>query len=108
GAQELPLLQSEIADLPDVAGTTSVYRGQALGAAADGTDAPLDLLGVDPSSFGVVAGDSWRADYADVPLSTLLRRLTVKASDQLVGAPIIISDSMAQQLQRRVGDLVRL
>src|SRR5262249_14023009 len=108
GSQESLRVRSEVTDLHDVAATTPVYRGQALAAAPDGTESPLDLLGVDSSSFEVVAADGWRADYAGVPLPTLLRRLASSVSDPLLGEPIIISDTMAQQLQRDVGDSVRL
>jgi ABC-type lipoprotein release transport system permease subunit len=108
GTQEAQRVLGEVNGLGDVAATSAVYRGQAVAAAQDGTDAPLDLLGVNPSSFAAVTSDGWRADYADVPLPTLLGRLSAGGGAPALGKPIVISDTMASALQLGVGNVIRL
>jgi ABC-type lipoprotein release transport system permease subunit len=101
-----------------VAGVTPVYRGFASTSGALDTN-NVDLLGIDATSWGQVAGStSWRADYADTSLRTLLSDLRahqIGADDAdragATGAgtsqyPIwaIVSDGFAARQHLHVGD----
>src|SRR5262249_46544322 len=92
--------------LPGINDLAPVYREQAATSTADdSSEQPLNLLGVDPTSFARVAAASWRDDYGDATLSGLMGRL-----DDHAGAdkPIIISDSLADALHIGVGDRLSL
>lgn len=64
-------LGTSYAHLPGVTDVAPLYRTFANVTIQDESQ-NIDLLGIDPASFGRVAQASWRADYADQPLSQLL------------------------------------
>ncbi|HEY7984081.1 MAG TPA: hypothetical protein VID73_07935, partial [Ktedonobacterales bacterium] len=68
-------ISTRLRALAGVAGVTPVYRGYAsTSGKLDSNN--VDLLGIDAATWGHVAGaSSWRADYADAPLASLLAGL---------------------------------
>jgi putative ABC transport system permease protein len=66
--------ETQIAAMPGVEAITPTYRSGATNV-SDGT--PVDLLGIDPTSFARAA--YWRSDYASLPLSTLMAKMQSKA-----------------------------
>ncbi len=100
-------LQARLAALPGVTGITPLYRTQARLPASQNSDT-VDVLGIDPTTFGGVAW--WRGDYADQPLSQLMRQLRLHAGNPQAGteqSPIwaIISTSFAGTLDLVPGDV---
>lgn len=98
-----------LASYPGVERVTPVYRTAANTSVDLGNNA-LDVLGVDPATFAGVAGPvSWRADYANQSLDSLMAGLRTHAAGANAGsttAPIwtIISSTLASQLRIRQGD----
>jgi FtsX-like permease family protein len=79
GASADAALRVRLAALPGVRAVTPVYRADVATAAEVGA-VGVNLLGIDPASWGAVAaGTSWRADYADGSLATLLAGLRAHA-----------------------------
>ncbi|HEV8192111.1 MAG TPA: hypothetical protein VGP82_11605 [Ktedonobacterales bacterium] len=64
-------MQDDLTDLHGVMGVSPVYRG-APSADLDNGDS-MDLLGVNPGSFGHVASSTWSGEYANQPLVASLR-----------------------------------
>jgi ABC-type lipoprotein release transport system permease subunit len=101
--------QHRLAALPGVTQVMPAYRSQASTPPAEGSQ-QVDMLGIDPGSFGVVAGSvSWRADYAGQPLSALLGGMSANVHGPEAGnvqTPIwaLVSQQFATQLHLRVGD----
>jgi hypothetical protein len=112
------LLQARLVALPGVQGVTAVFRDPACISAGQASQ-PIDLLSVDPLSWARVAGaTSWRADYASVPLASLMRSLRVhqwgstaadRSGTTAAGDPshplwVIVSQSFASALALQVND----
>jgi ABC-type lipoprotein release transport system permease subunit len=111
-------LRAKLATLPGVRAVTPVYRSDVTTAAEVGA-AGVNLLGIEPASWGVAAGGtSWRADYADSSLATLLANLGAHewtagaASNAPQGVPgdgahplwAVVSQSFASGQHLNVGD----
>ncbi|HKV85884.1 MAG TPA: FtsX-like permease family protein [Ktedonobacterales bacterium] len=105
GGQVLAKMES----LPGVTAATPAYRTQAT-VRGDSAFQQVDLLGIDPATFGQVAGPvSWRPDYAKQSLSALLATMRAKAqgadagnSDQPLWA--LVSPQFATAQHLNVGD----
>ncbi|MFI5272780.1 MAG: FtsX-like permease family protein [Ktedonobacterales bacterium] len=99
---ELQQLQQQ----PGVGAITEANRAQ-LTTTPDQGNNPVDVLAIDPATFGGVAGPvSWRSDFASVPLSTLMQRVASGGkSGQL---PAVVSDAFASQYHVYVGDAFTL
>ncbi|HEV2235345.1 MAG TPA: FtsX-like permease family protein [Ktedonobacterales bacterium] len=110
-------LRTRLAALPGVGAVTPVYRVDVTTAAEVGASG-VNLLGIEPATWGVVAGGtSWRADYADSSLNILLAGLrahewTAGAAASAPGAagdgahPLwaVVSQSFAASQHLAVGD----
>jgi putative ABC transport system permease protein len=106
GDAEQRRYEADLAKLPGITDQAPVYRDQAITSPADSSgDQALDLLGVEPASFGRVAASSWRNDYGDASLSDLMGRLADHAGPD---KPVIISDTLATALHVRVGDRITI
>jgi hypothetical protein len=111
-------LRARLAALPGAGAVTPVYRADVTTAAEVG-GVGVNLLGIDPASWGAVAGaTSWRTDYADNSLGTVLAGLRAHewtagaASSAPQGAPgdgthplwAVVSQSFASTQHLAVGD----
>jgi ABC-type lipoprotein release transport system permease subunit len=111
-------LRARLAALPGAGAVTPVYRADVTTAAEVG-GVGVNLLGIEPASWGAVAGaTSWRADYADRSLATLLAGLRAHewtagaASSAPQGAPgdgvhplwAVVSQSFATTQHLSIGD----
>jgi ABC-type lipoprotein release transport system permease subunit len=102
-------IQAKLQQVPGVASVTPVYRTLE-STTADLGNQSVDLLAIDPATFGQVAGPvSWRADYASQSLDQLMAQMQTHLqghgayeSDTPIWA--IASQTLADQLQLRVGD----
>jgi ABC-type lipoprotein release transport system permease subunit len=121
-ASELPSvdarIQQQLATLPAVRGLTAVYRNS-VSTTIDEGGITVDLLAVDPATWQRVAGGtSWRSDYADASLATLMAGLRThqhgnsaadRAGQTGAGAPshpvwALVSQTFASDLSLKVGD----
>ncbi|HEX6123470.1 MAG TPA: ABC transporter permease, partial [Ktedonobacterales bacterium] len=102
-------LSGQIKQLPGAQAITAVYRTQASTSLDEG-DLSLDMLAIDPDTFGAIAGPvSWRADYADHSLDSLLGQMRAHLHGQTAGTPgapiwALISQSYAETQHLKVGD----
>lgn len=102
-------VQTKLAGLPGVTAVSPTYRTQANVRGESGFQ-QVDVLGIDPTSFGQVAGPvSWRSDYAHQPLATMMSTMQSKAqgadagnSDQPLWA--LVSQQFASAQHLNVGD----
>ena len=100
---------AELSSLPGVVMVTPTYRSQA-NVRGDSGFQQLDVLGIDPTTFGQVAGPiSWRSDYAKQSLTSLMTTMQSKAqgngaggSDQPLWA--LVSQQFAAAQHLNVGD----
>ncbi|HEX9412319.1 MAG TPA: ABC transporter permease, partial [Ktedonobacterales bacterium] len=111
-------IRTKLATFAGVEGTTPIYRANInLNGTSDAGPLTGNLLGIDPSSWARVAGaTSWRDDYADTPLATLmtgLRQHQWQGSSALGDGQIgdakhplwtLVSQSLADTLHLHVGD----
>jgi ABC-type lipoprotein release transport system permease subunit len=110
--------RAALSGLPGAPGVTPVFRGGGTTSFAEGY-VPVNLLAVDPSSWAGVAGaTSWRSDYADASLASLMAGMrahqwgasvddwTGKTGAGQSNTPVwaVISDTLASNLHVRVGD----
>jgi putative ABC transport system permease protein len=111
-------IMARLLQIPGVAGVTPVYRGLAsTSGALDSNN--VDLLGIDSATWGQVAGaSSWRAEFANAPLSALLSGLRTRqigaddadragrtgAGDSQHAIWAVVSDGFARNLHLHVGD----
>ncbi|HST90065.1 MAG TPA: ABC transporter permease [Ktedonobacterales bacterium] len=106
-------LAARIAALPGVRAVSPAYRVQA-GTTPDLGGEQLDLLGIDPATFDIAAGQvSWRDDYASVPLAGLLGGMRAHVHGDSAGtaaAPVwaLVSDTFAARYHVRPGDTFTL
>ncbi|HEX6818616.1 MAG TPA: FtsX-like permease family protein, partial [Ktedonobacterales bacterium] len=106
-------LGQQLAALPGVQGVMRAYRSTAR-TSPDVGDLQVDTLGIDPATFAQAAGiTSWRADYASVPLATLLRDMNANRRKTPNGPPVgsgaaplyaLVSQTFADQNALHVGD----
>lgn len=72
GGGQAGVIARKLAAMPDVAAVSAVYRSQARTPSDEG-GAQVDMLGIEPATFGSALADrAWRDDYAARPLSALL------------------------------------
>ncbi|HEV2461662.1 MAG TPA: ABC transporter permease, partial [Ktedonobacterales bacterium] len=108
--EELAPFQQQLARLPSVLAVSPAYRTQATFSGGSNGSVQTDVLGIDPDTFGQVAGPvSWSDSYASVPLNALLSQLrshTQGATARTPQAPIwtIVSSAFAAQNHLKVGD----
>jgi ABC-type lipoprotein release transport system permease subunit len=109
-------IRAALTRLPGVRGVTPVYRANVnVNGSSDIGTLTANLLGVDPTSWEADAGAvSWRADYADAPLTNLLGALRQHAwrADALGGGQIgdarhpvwaLVGQPLVDALHLRVG-----
>ncbi len=101
-------LLTQLQHLPGVTDVTPVLRNQG-NTTPDEGNLNTDVLAIDPATFGQVTGStSWRADYADQPLTTLLAQMRAhqQSTDSGPTEPIwaLVSQTFADQLHLKVGD----
>jgi hypothetical protein len=98
--------KNDAAVLPTVPGVTQIspaYHDREI-VTINGFDEQLDLLGVDPSSFGHVVATSWRPDYASQSLPQLMHLLSTPPSAAQHELPALIDDRFAQEVNLKIGD----
>ena len=108
-----PGYERQLAKLPGVQGVTPVYRTQVTNTISGG-NSQTEVLGVDPSSFGQVAGpDSWQSRYASTSLDELLAGMRAHTHGANAGtrqAPIwaLVSSAFAVQYDLKPGQTFTL
>jgi ABC-type lipoprotein release transport system permease subunit len=102
-------ISGQIKQLPGVRAITAVYRTQASTTLDEG-DRSLEMLAIDPASFATVADPvSWRSDYADHSLDSLLGQMRGNLHGKMAGTPgapiwALISQSYASIQHLKAGD----
>jgi putative ABC transport system permease protein len=102
-------ISGQIKQLPGVRAITAVYRTQASTTLDEG-DRSLEMLAIDPASFATVADPvSWRSDYADHSLDSLLGQMRGNLHGKMAGTPgapiwALISQSYANIQHLKAGD----
>lgn len=99
----------QLQKMPGVLGVAQAYRTEANTTPDQGSN-QVDVLGLDPNTFEQDAGSiSWRSDYADEPLSSLMSDMSAHSHGPTAGAatsPIwaLVSDQFASTLHIKTGD----
>lgn len=96
--------------LPGVLGVTPAYRTRADATPMGQGGTQVDVLAIDPTTFGQQAGDvSWRSDYADRPLPELLDAMKASSHPDTAGSratPVwtLVSQAFATDHHVKLGD----
>ena len=108
-AHDEPGYERQLARLPGVRAVTPVYRGQEDNP-INGGNSQTEVLGIDPSSFGQVAGPvAWESRYAASSLDSLLSGMSAHSRGAGAGTqqrPVwaLVSAVFAQQYHLKPSD----